>query len=279
MQWFRHYSGLARDEKLVAVAVKSKQPIERVVWVWCAILESASAVEDGGRYEFDTAEAAYFLRASEDDISFILHGLTDAERVAEGRVVKWGYRQYHSDRSRERQAAYRERRRVQKSGCDVQTEVSDVTLPSRDAVVTAQDTDTDTEIERKKLKLLPKEKRGTRIPEDFEPDSSCHALAEKLLFDIPESQTEFDKFMDYWRSKPGKDGTKLDWQATFKNWLRNAAERKPRNGKSPKPDSRAEGFAKVRAVIEEQHRREQAARGEERQTDAIGIPGPWQDAH
>ena len=28
-RWFRHYAGLCRDEKLVSVAIKSKQPIER----------------------------------------------------------------------------------------------------------------------------------------------------------------------------------------------------------------------------------------------------------
>ncbi len=60
-RWFRHYAGLARDDKLVRVALKSKQPVERVMWVWVAILESASEINDGGRYDFDADEAAYFL--------------------------------------------------------------------------------------------------------------------------------------------------------------------------------------------------------------------------
>lgn len=29
-----------------------------------------------------------------------------------------------------------------------------------------------------------------------------------------------EKFADYWHSKPGKAGTKLDWQATWRNWVR-----------------------------------------------------------
>ena len=57
-RWFRHYAGLARDDKLVRAAMKSKQPVERVVWVWCAILESAAEIDDGGRYELDHAECA-----------------------------------------------------------------------------------------------------------------------------------------------------------------------------------------------------------------------------
>lgn len=30
----------------------------------------------------------------------------------------------------------------------------------------------------------------------------------------------FDAFRDYWISKPGKDGVKLDWTATWRNWVR-----------------------------------------------------------
>lgn len=49
-------------------------------------------------------------------------------------------------------------------------------------------------------------------------------------------ETEFDKFVDYWQSIPGSKGRKLDWNATFRNWIRNAAEKKtPRNGSNPNP--------------------------------------------
>lgn len=34
--------------------------------------------------------------------------------------------------------------------------------------------------------------------------------------------TEACKFADYWRGKSGKDATKLDWFATWRNWCRNA---------------------------------------------------------
>jgi len=33
---------------------------------------------------------------------------------------------------------------------------------------------------------------------------------------------EGEKFSDFWRSKAGKDAAKLDWQATWRNWCRNA---------------------------------------------------------
>jgi hypothetical protein len=39
---------------------------------------------------------------------------------------------------------------------------------------------------------------------------------------------EVDKFRDHWHSQPGQKGTKVDWSATWRNWCRRAAERKPK---------------------------------------------------
>lgn len=86
-RWFRHYAGLSRDDKLVRAAVKARQPVERAVWVFGAILESAAEVNDGGRYDFDVDEAAYFLRCEPGDLSGVLQqliavGYIDGQRVA-----------------------------------------------------------------------------------------------------------------------------------------------------------------------------------------------------
>jgi hypothetical protein len=41
------------------------------------------------------------------------------------------------------------------------------------------------------------------------------------------------KFTDYWRAKSGQAATKVDWVATWRNWIRTEAERGPhRNGRS-----------------------------------------------
>jgi hypothetical protein len=34
----------------------------------------------------------------------------------------------------------------------------------------------------------------------------------------------FAAFADYWRAKPGAGGTKLDWDATWRNWCRKEAD-------------------------------------------------------
>jgi hypothetical protein len=154
--WFRHYCGMMRDEKLVGVAVRSKQPVERVIWVWGAILESASEIGNNGQYEFDCAEAAYFLRADESDLLSIIDGLAAAGRIKSGLVAKWGDRQYISDKSVSRQAAFRERKKKNICQDFDSTENSDVTTPSPQRHVTAQDTDTDTDTDTDKKDLLAK---------------------------------------------------------------------------------------------------------------------------
>lgn len=108
-RWFRHYAGMMRDDKLVRVAITSQQPIERVLWVWGAILESAAELDAEGRFDFDEAEVAYFLRAAPEDIAAIIKGLTKAGRIARKFVKNWNNRQFKSDRSNERVARYRER--------------------------------------------------------------------------------------------------------------------------------------------------------------------------
>jgi len=60
--------------------------------------------------------------------------------------------------------------------------------------------------------------RGSRIPELFTPDDSCHAKAVSLGLLI--TAEIVDAFIDYWRGVPGAKGVKLDWQATFRNQLR-----------------------------------------------------------
>jgi hypothetical protein len=62
--------------------------------------------------------------------------------------------------------------------------------------------------------------RATRIPLNFEP--SPEPEAERGI----DRQTELLNFRDYWTAKSGAQATKLDWQATWRQWARKA-HRKP----------------------------------------------------
>lgn len=169
-RWFRHYAGMMRDEKLVRVSIKSKQPVERVLWVWGAILESAAEIDDNGRYDLDPAEIAYFLRADEADICAVFTALEDANRVAANVVVNWGDRQFSSDKSKERQAAYRERQKNKKLAGDGESKSDPVAETSlsqpRDVTVTAQETETETEED----KLEPKGSCASSDAPDLKPE-------------------------------------------------------------------------------------------------------------
>jgi hypothetical protein len=151
-RWFRHYAGMMRDDKLVSVSIKSKQSVERVVWVWGAILESAAELDDEGSFEVDAAEISRFLRCKESAINSIIEALAHADRIAEGKVSKWLTRQYKSDKSNGRVAAYRARKRNGSNN----GETLHVTLPERDG--NAPETETETEVPLAKANALDPEK-------------------------------------------------------------------------------------------------------------------------
>lgn len=170
-RWFRHYAGMMRDDKLVSAAVKSKQTVERVLWVWGALLESAAEVNDAGRFDFDAGEAAYFLRCDEGDISDILTALCAVGRVLDGALVKWSDRQFDSDQSKDRQKRYRERQQA------ARRRDSDVTQTSRDGGVTLQETDTDTDTD-----ISSEAKASSHSPE---PEKSAPVASSPTVFELP----------------------------------------------------------------------------------------------
>lgn len=67
-------------------------------------------------------------------------------------------------------------------------------------------------------------KRATRIPDPFIVTAEMRRwAAEKTPAVDVTASTE--KFVDYWRAKAGRDATKKDWVATWRNWLRSDQER------------------------------------------------------
>jgi hypothetical protein len=63
-------------------------------------------------------------------------------------------------------------------------------------------------------------KRAKRLPDDWRPSPELMNWAIKERPDIS-CTAQVDAFRDYWMAKAGKDGAKLDWDATFRNWIRN----------------------------------------------------------
>jgi hypothetical protein len=71
-------------------------------------------------------------------------------------------------------------------------------------------------------------KKGSRLPENWTLPKSWGAWAmSEEGFSEFEVRREAEKFRDWWYSAPGQKGVKLDWQATWRNWIRKAAEDRP----------------------------------------------------
>lgn len=246
-RWFRHYAGMARDDKLVRAAIKAGQSVERTVWVWAAILESAAEIDDGGRFELDTAEVAYFLRADEADIAGIVAALEAGGRIAGDCVVHWGDRQFQSDRSAERQRRHREKQKARgddhRELCleeDVRHSDDRVTALSRhgDAPETETHTEPETEIKKREsnarapVDASHSEAAGP-IPADWQPgetDWKAALTAGLAPKDIP---AEAARFRDH---NIAKGTVTVNISALWRVWLSRIAD----FGKA-KPPPPAEG--------------------------------------
>jgi hypothetical protein len=78
--------------------------------------------------------------------------------------------------------------------------------------------------ERQPSVVVPR-KRGTRIPDDFAVTADMVTWAQQRVPGV-DGKTETEKFVNFWRAKTGKDATKLDWPATWRNWMLNAPQRR-----------------------------------------------------
>lgn len=70
-------------------------------------------------------------------------------------------------------------------------------------------------------KAPPKTPRGKRLPENWKPADTTKAWAEKNFSHL-NLGVELEKFTNHWTAASGQSSRKLDWDATFRNWLHNA---------------------------------------------------------
>lgn len=86
-------------------------------------------------------------------------------------------------------------------------------------------------------------KRATRISEDFRITQEMHLWAQDKAPNA-DLGVETEKFINYWVAKSGKDATKLDWVATWRNWILNARTSQP-----ARMDHSSRGVAKGIAMM------------------------------
>ncbi len=224
-RWWRAYDEAVDDPKLQRLGPK-------LGWAWFNLMCISS--KNNGCLPL-IGDIAFKLRMTEQQAAAMLTELVSAglfDRQEDGRFAphNWNARQFKSDVSTHRVKRFRERER------NVPTTVSE----------TPPETETETETEKSR----GARKRGARLPEDWNPLMPDTAEAERKLGSSGAIE-ELAKFRDYWKAQPGQRGTKLDWDATFRNWIRNAKGPPSSNGKRTIHQATDDLLAKIRGFDEQ----------------------------
>jgi uncharacterized protein YdaU (DUF1376 family) len=75
-------------------------------------------------------------------------------------------------------------------------------------------------------KPIKENKRGSRLPQDWFLTKAMGDWATHERPDLDVRQVA-EQFKDYWAAQAGQKGVKLDWDATWRNWVRNTKSVKP----------------------------------------------------
>jgi hypothetical protein len=73
----------------------------------------------------------------------------------------------------------------------------------------------------KEINTPPETKRASRLPDDWVLPASWGNWALSEGYSEATIRLEASKFSDFWQAKGGKDAKKLDWEKTWRNWMRN----------------------------------------------------------
>lgn len=94
---------------------------------------------------------------------------------------------------------------------------------------------TDSRVEAKKQK---RDATASRLPADWEPSDEDVTFCVSERKDL-DPKGVADRFRDYWHAQPGQKGRKIDWSATWRNWVRNerpAVRGSPAGARVPRKD-------------------------------------------
>lgn len=268
MLWFRWHHGTVTDPKFALIAKRAGCSLPDVIALWVFILERASESNERGafgRLDFEAIDCHFGF---DGGMTAVIHEEMSKRGLLDGdKVCRWEERQpKREDSSAARTREYRERHRASPCVTNV-TNVTSVT-PSTDpfqapsttletgapaaiptaASLTPLDADffaeqeltvpvthgdapvthgDAREEESKEEDICPPSKKGSRFALDIPPDGWLEFCRRERPDLNP--QLTFDTFKDHWKAKPGKAGVKLDWVATWRNWVRSPLSRPLQN--------------------------------------------------
>ena len=86
------------------------------------------------------------------------------------------------------------------------------------------------------------QKKGSRLSSEWQIPDDWIAWATQQGIASQAARFEADKFRDFWIAKPGQGGVKSDWQATWRNWIRNVISRDPKIAQQQQQSKRPRAF-------------------------------------
>lgn len=118
---------------------------------------------------------------------------------------------------------------------------------------------------------IPETKRASRLSPDWALPAAWGRWAMEQGCSEAHVRNEAAKFRDYWVSKSGRDAAKLDWEATWRNWIRNSGRGL---GSQGPPTERRESITDVlkRQVLEMQNGCEAEESDGVGEADGFGSP-------
>lgn len=203
MQWFRFYSEALNDPKVQAL---EPQLFKHWINLLCVSCNSNGTLPETFQ------EIAFLLRVSDNDAITVierLHNATLIDRVNGGvngyryAIHGWNKRQYKSDISTDRVKRFR----------SVTRNVAET--PPEQIQIQIQKEDIAREPRKKPIS------RKTRLPEDWILPQEWGEWAETQGLSGDEILIQAEKFKDRQQSQ---GAAYSDWQATWRNWIRNSIE-------------------------------------------------------
>ena len=259
LPWFRAYTKMVDDEKLRLLAFEDR-------WHFIAILclKGQGVLDENDPLMMRKAAVKMGLdtRSLEEAARRLAEvGLIDRDTL---QPHKWEALQQRSDtdptaadrKRRQRQREREEQQAANKANAEAQMAAADareeenVTVTDVSRVTGHDVTRTDIDKEKDKDSQLSidtveddkpaenatpaatpkaKDKRATRLPDDWVLPKSWGewAMGEFPAMTADAVRKEAEVFADHWHAEGGQKARKLDWLATWRNWIRRHNERKP----------------------------------------------------
>ncbi len=173
---------------------------EAIDWAWASSKEEIEAVEFVLKKFFSLQDGVYVQNRIQEELA-----------------------EYHVKAEKNRRIA-EEREAKRKEKGTTRTRHVDEAPPNQEPVTSNQEPVTKNQLVIAAAKAPAKAIKGTRLPKDWVLPKAWGMWALEKGLPREKVITEAERFRNYWVAKSGKDASKVDWEATWRNWILKAVE-------------------------------------------------------